>query len=74
MTNFDVKHESALLRVQTEQIRKRGYRKSRLDAHKGELLLLHREGIKPAELQRWLRAKRIKVELSTVTRWLARNG
>lgn len=44
-----------------------------LDRHTTELLGLYRCGNTAAELQRWLRdKKRIKVTLSTVTRWLAR--
>ncbi|EID5629741.1 hypothetical protein ABV825_005128, partial [Escherichia coli] len=53
---------------------KKTYRKSRLDRYTGELLQLYRAGASAAELQRWLREKRIRVVLSTVTRWLAKNG
>ncbi|CDL80430.1 hypothetical protein [Xenorhabdus cabanillasii] len=74
MPQFDAGKELAALREQTRIIRKRRYRKSRLDRHAGELLQLYREGASAAELQRWLRVKRIRVVLSTVTRWLARNG
>ncbi|TYO92318.1 hypothetical protein [Xenorhabdus doucetiae] len=74
MPQFNAGKELAALREQTRIIRKRRYRKSRLDRHAGELLQLYREGASAAELQRWLRAKRIRVVLSTVTRWLARNG
>ncbi|CCW32015.1 hypothetical protein ABLA30_14080 [Xenorhabdus nematophila] len=74
MSQFDAGKELAALREQTRIIRKKRYRKSRLDRHAGELLQLHQEGASAAELQRWLRAKRIRVVLSTVTRWLGRNG
>ncbi|MBC8954913.1 hypothetical protein [Xenorhabdus sp. PB62.4] len=74
MPQFDAGKELAVLREQTRIIRKQRYRKSRLDRYAGELLQLHREGASAAELQRWLRKKRIRVVLSTVTRWLARNG
>ncbi|ECJ7923801.1 hypothetical protein HCV13_004749 [Salmonella enterica] len=74
MSPFDACRELATLREQTRTIRKTRYRKSRLDRHSGELLQLHREGASAAELQRWLREKRIRVVLSTVTRWLAKNG
>ncbi|MFW9651198.1 hypothetical protein V3H42_22440 [Vibrio parahaemolyticus] len=69
---FDVHQEAEALRQQTRIIRKRSYsrRKSRLDQYKGELLALRREGCSIAELQRWLRKKRIKVVHSTVARWL----
>lgn len=74
MSPFDACRELTTLREQTRTIRKTRYRKSRLDRHSGELLQLHREGASAAELQRWLREKRIRVVLSTVTRWLAKNG
>ncbi|MDD1829524.1 hypothetical protein CGK66_08735 [Vibrio parahaemolyticus] len=69
---FDAHQEAEALRQQTRIIRKRSYsrRKSRLDQYKGELLALRREGCSIAELQRWLRKKRIKVVHSTVARWL----
>ncbi len=69
---FDAHQEAEALRQQTRIIRKRLYsrRKSRLDQYKGELLALRREGCSIAELQRWLRKKRIKVVHSTVARWL----
>lgn len=69
---FDVHQEAEALKQQTRVIRKRSYtrRKSRLDQYKGELLALRSEGCSIAELQRWLRKKRIKVVHSTVARWL----
>ena len=74
---FDAQKEAAELKRQTQVIRKRNYKKriSRLDQYKGELLALKNEGSSIAELQRWLRKKRIKVVHSTVLRWLqAQNG
>jgi hypothetical protein len=69
---FDEKAETERLKQQTRIIRKKTYkrRKSRLDRYKGELLALQKEGCTTAELQRWLREKRIKVVHSTVARWL----
>lgn len=69
---FDKKAETERLKQQTRIIRKKNYtrRKSRLDRYKGELLALQKEGCTTAELQRWLREKRIKVVHSTVARWL----
>ncbi|WP_323107207.1 hypothetical protein [Klebsiella quasipneumoniae] len=60
--------------AQTRRIRQVRYRPSRLDRYTGELLSLYQAGASAAELQRWLRARRIKVVLSTVTRWLEKNG
>jgi len=75
MPDFDAERELAALREQTRAIRRSGYRTSRLDRHTAELLSLRQEGATAAELRRWLRDnKRIRVVLSTVTRWLARHG
>jgi len=72
---FDPKKEMQQLNEQSANIRKRSYkqRKSRLDKYKGELITLLEMGAKCTQLQRWLRKKRIKVSLSTVTRWRERN-
>jgi hypothetical protein len=67
---FDTAAELAALQAQTRRIRQVRYRPSRLDRYTGELLSLYQAGASAAELQRWLRARRIKVVLSTVTRWL----
>lgn len=72
--DFDPQAELATLRAQTKTIRKRRYSRSRLDKYAGELLTLHRDGASIAELQRWLRVRRIKVVHSTVARWLAKHG
>ena len=70
---FDPLTELATLRQQTATIRKRNFVRSRLDRHAGELLALHRAGASTAELQRWLRERRIKVVHSAVARWLAKH-
>ncbi|MDP1166082.1 hypothetical protein, partial [Klebsiella pneumoniae] len=61
------------LQAQPRRIRQGRYRPSRLDRYTGELLSLNQAGASAAELQRWLRARRIKVVWSTVTRWLEKN-
>ena len=71
---FDIDTELDLLRRQTSEIRKKRYSRSRLDRYRGELLLLHRGGASVAELQRWLRARRIRVVHSSVARWIDKNG
>ena len=74
MPEPDTEQVVAALREQTRRIRRRRFRKSRLDRHATQLLEYHRAGSRAAELQRWLRdIKHIKVALSTVTRWLARH-
>ena len=45
-------------------------RRSLLDSYKYELLQLDGAGCRGSELQRWLGEKGVKVQLSTVTRWL----
>lgn len=76
ITEFDPVVEVQKLKQQTQLIRKRPYfrRQSRLDKYKGELLSMYRAGARPAELQRWLKAKRINVVLTTVLRYLKKNG
>ena len=70
----DIDTELGALRRQTSEIRKKRFSRSRLDRYRGELLQLHRAGASVAELQRWLRARRIRVVHSSVARWIARNG
>ena len=71
--SFDPLTELAALRQHPATNRKRILVRSRLDRHAGELLALHRAGASTAELQRWLRERRIKVVHSTVARWLAKH-
>lgn len=72
--DFDTLAELASLRQQTALIRKPRYARSRLDRHRAELLALHLAGASTAELQRWLRDRRIRVVHSTVARWLTKHG
>jgi hypothetical protein len=67
---FDAAAEAAALKAHTQAIRKKRYYPSQLDRYRGELLQLHQAGVTTAELQRWLRAKKVKVVWSTVSRWL----
>ena len=59
---------------ETHARRRPRYRRSRLDRYKGELLALRAEGCTTAELQRWLLARRVRVQHATVARWLRRHG
>ena len=72
--DFDPAHELASLRQQATLRRKRFFRRraSKLDRYTAELLALHQAGATLAELQRWLRAHRIRVVHSTVARWIAK--
>lgn len=74
MDSLDAAAEVAKLKLHTRTIRKTRYSKSRLDRYRGELITLHQEGATIAELQRWLRAKRIKTAYSTVHRWVSKNA
>lgn len=74
MSFFDAEREFAELNKQTRNIHRRGYRQSRLDRYTDELLALRQAGATASELMRWLHKKRIRVELSTVTRWLKRRA
>lgn len=74
MSEFEVHAAVAKLKSQTSTIRKKRFYQSRLDPYKGELFQLHNAGATTAELQRWLRTKRITVAWSTVSRWITQNG
>ena len=74
MNEFDPDLEVKKLKKQTSIIRKTRFSKSRLDRYKGELLALKNSGSSCAELQRYLRGKRVKVAYTTVSRWLAKHG
>ena len=74
MNSFDPATEVAMLKQQTKTIRQPRFSRSRLDKFGGELIAMHSAGASVAELQRWLRAQRVKVEYSTVYRWVKKHG
>lgn len=74
MSFFDPATELAVLRSRARVSRQRRYCKSRLDQFAGELVQLRQHGATIADLQRWLRQKRVRVHHTTVSRWIARNG
>ncbi len=74
MTKFDVETELAKLKAETRELRQKRFKNSRLNAYRGELVTMHEEGATVAELQRWLKAKRISVAWTTVKRWLDNHG
>ena len=76
MSEFDAQAEVQRLKAHTKAIRKREYsrRISKLDKYKGELISMYRAGASGAELQRWLKEKRIPCALSTVLRYVQKNG
>ncbi len=71
---FDPNALAKRLRQDSLARRKKPYRTSRLDKYTGELLRLHEAGARPAELRRWLLEQKIRVNHSTVARWLKRKG
>ncbi|HGK7549022.1 TPA: hypothetical protein ACJ562_004813 [Klebsiella pneumoniae] len=72
---FDAEMAVRQLQEETRLRRKKPYRRnqSRLDRYRVEILALKHHGASAAEIQRWLRQKRICVVLTTVTRWLEKN-
>ncbi|WP_397471753.1 hypothetical protein [Rheinheimera sp.] len=74
MTKFDVETELAKLKAETRELRQKRFKNSRLNAYRGELVTMYEEGATVAELQRWLKAKRISVAWTTVKRWLDNRG
>jgi hypothetical protein len=74
MTKFDVETELAKLKAETRELRQKRFKNSRLNTYRGELVTMHEEGATVAELQRWLKAKRISVAWTTVKRWLDNRG
>jgi transposase len=76
MNEFDAQTTAARLKSESRIRRKpRTYaqRRSLLDTYKHELLQLDAASCNGSELQRWLAEKGVKVERSTVNRWLHRN-
>jgi len=73
-SSFDPIAESARLRKITAARRKTKYRRSRLDRYAGELIQLRKAGATIAELQRWLRERRVVVVHATVARWMKRHA
>ena len=62
------------LKSENQEKKKLKYRKSRLDIYRKQLISLSKDhAVNATELQLWLRKKRIKVAISTITRWLKKN-
>lgn len=76
MSEFNAVEVVQRLKAQTKAIRKRSYaaRISKLDKFKGEVMTMYNAGSSAAEIQRWLQTKRICCALSTVTRYIQKNG
>ncbi|HAW93627.1 MULTISPECIES: hypothetical protein [unclassified Arsukibacterium] len=74
MTKFDVETELAKLKAETRELRQKRFKNSRLNFYHGELVKMRIKGATVAELQRWLKVKRISVAWTTVKRWLDNHG
>ena len=70
---FDAAAEAARLREETRTRWRSRHAVSRLDRYTLELLAPDDAGSTTAELQRWLRDRRVHVHHSTVARWLRRH-
>lgn len=60
------------LKQQTKLIRQKRYYKSKLTPYRKKLSLMYSQDATIAELQRWLKAKGIEVNYSTVYRFIMR--
>ena len=58
------------LKKQTKLMRKKRYYKSKLAPKRAKLLLMYSQDASIAEIQRWLLGERIKVNYSTVYRFI----
>lgn len=76
MADFDPAAELQRVHQMKTRGRQRPYsqNRSQLDPYTAELLALHDNGARPADLQAWLKMppRRLTVAHSTVTRWLRR--
>lgn len=68
--NSEVERLAALVKAR----RKKPYETSKLDKCKHEILRLKEAGATLEVLQLWLKEQRIKADLSTISRWLKKNG
>ena len=74
MNDFDVRQE--LVRLQQLKIlsRKKRFSRSKLDPYTHQLSELRKAGATLADLQRWLRQRRVRVEHTTISRFLNKRG
>jgi hypothetical protein len=70
MDEFNALAEFKKQRERTKLIRKKSYRKSKLDDFSGELVELRNLGSSLSELQQTLKEKNVNADTSTISRWL----
>lgn len=67
---FNAKKELAAVRLLRGMARRSRYHKSALEKLRAELVALRRAGASLKDLTIWLRGRRLKVSISTVSRYL----
>lgn len=71
---MDTKSEIERLAALVKMRRKKTYESSKLDKFKLDILSLKAEGATLEMLKLWLAEKRLKADVSTISRWLKKNG
>jgi len=71
---MDFADELSRIRAARAARKPKRFSRSRLDKFKFEILKLRKEGASLADIQFWLREKRIVVALSSISRWLKKHG
>lgn len=74
MSEFNASKEADRLSKKTNLRKKKRYSISKLDKYKFEILALRAEGCTLKQIEIWLKEKRIKAAISTIQRWLKKNG
>lgn len=74
MSKFDAEAEVAKLEQRLKVRAKSRRYKSKLDKYKHELLALRRAGGSLGALQLHLADRKVKVDRSTISRWLTKHG
>lgn len=72
MAIFNAAVEVARLKHKAQLRRKKRYSRSKLDKWRPEIRALRADGATLEQIQIWLRERRIKAEISTISRWLKR--
>lgn len=71
---MDFKAEAERLKAKAQLLKKTKYSTSKLDKWKPELLALRAEEVTLEELQIFLSEKKISCCVSTISRWMKKNG
>ena len=71
--NLIIKYEVERINKKLKLRRKKKYATSKLDRFKPEIIALRKEGVTLEGLQLWLREKRVKVGVSSISRWLKKH-